>query len=129
MVTFYCPNCWRELKHDAVTCPACGTDISRFWASMSYKKKLIHALGHPEPTTVMRVAWLLGEMKVEKAVPNLICLIDKTTDIYIALEVTRALGKINTPQCRQALAGLTRHPASMIHREAGKILNNNADRT
>ena len=122
MTTFYCPKCWGEMKEDLKICPHCGADIPKIWASFSYEDKLIHALGHPEPTTVMRSAWLLGEKKVEKAVPALIELIKSTRDIYITLEATRALGKINTPDCRQALSDLTHHPVRMISREARMIL-------
>ncbi len=122
MTTFYCPKCWGEMKENVDTCPHCGADIRRIWSTLSYEDKLIHALNHPEPTTVMRAAWLLGEKKVERAAPALISLIKRTKDLYIILEATRALGKIGTPPCREALKALTRHPVQMIAREAQDIL-------
>ena len=122
MTTFYCPNCWREVQEDTTICPACGTDIPSFWHSMSYEEKLIHALKHPEPTTVMRSVWLLGEMKVAPAVPTLISLAEQTKDLYILREIVRTLAKIDTEACRQALTRLTRHPATMIRREAENLL-------
>ena len=122
MTTFYCPNCWEEIPEKTTRCPACGMDIPRFWSSMSYEEKLIHALGHPEPNTVMRAAWILGERKTIRAVPALIHLIDQTKDPYIAREAAQALAKIGTPPCRQALKRLTRHPVSMVRREAKTLL-------
>ncbi len=97
---------------------------------MSYEEKLVHALNHPEPTTVMRAAWLLGEKRVKASVPSLLRLTEETKDLYILLEVTRALGKIDTPESRQALKRLAHHPARMIAREALRSLQKTGvDRT
>ncbi|RTZ92625.1 MAG: HEAT repeat domain-containing protein [Deltaproteobacteria bacterium] len=125
MTTFFCPNCWKEIPGSTEICPHCGIDITRFWTSMNYEQKLIHALGHPEPTTVMRAAWLLGERGLEEAVPALVELTEKTDDIYIILEAVRALGKINTPASRKALRSLSDHSAAMIRREVKEILKKN----
>ncbi len=123
MTTFYCPNCWKEIPEETIRCPACGTDIPHFWSSLSYEDKLIHALGHPEPTTVIRAAWILGERKTTRAVPSLIHLIGRTKDPYIIREAARTLAKIGTPPSRKALEQLARHPVSMIRREAKILLD------
>lgn len=62
MVHFYCPVCWEELAEDLPQCPRCGAAIHDTWNSKSYLEKLILALNHPEPSTVLRAVWLLGQL-------------------------------------------------------------------
>jgi HEAT repeat protein len=128
MTIFYCPYCWHEIPENCDVCPFCGEKVTHSWASLSYEEKLINALGHPEPTTVMRAAWLLGEKQVEHAIPALLRLIETTSDVYIILEAVKALGKIDTPESRKALLNLSDHPVSMIRREIKDFFKHHPNR-
>jgi HEAT repeat protein len=118
MVTFYCPGCWHDFDEDLVRCPDCGLVIHEFWDSKDYFEKLIVALRHPEPTTPIRAAWLLGKIKDPRAVVALIDIVKGTNDLYLAREAVKALGAIDTIQARYFLRTLADHPVRMIRAEA-----------
>jgi HEAT repeat protein len=118
MVTFYCPGCWHDFDEDLVRCPDCGLVIHEFWESKDYFEKLIVALRHPEPTTPIRAAWLLGKIKDPRAVAALIDIAKGTNDLYLAREAVKALGAIDTIQARYFLRTLADHPVRMIRAEA-----------
>ena len=118
MVTFYCPGCWHDFDEDLVRCPDCGLVIHEFWESKDYFEKLIVALRHPEPTTPIRAAWLLGKIKDPRAVVALIDIVKGTNDFYLAREAVKALGAIDTIQTRYFLRTLADHPVRMIRAEA-----------
>lgn len=72
-MTFYCPECWKEINAVEETCPFCNADILKY-EGMDYEKKLINALRHTEPETVLRAVYIVGRLKSEKAVKPLITL-------------------------------------------------------
>lgn len=39
-MTFYCPECWKEINEVEETCPFCNADILKY-EGMDYEKKLI----------------------------------------------------------------------------------------
>ena len=123
MATFYCPGCWHDFAEDLVRCPNCGLAIDEFWNSKDYLEKLILALRHPEPTTPVRAAWLLGKIGDPRAVVSLIEIVKETDDLYLAREAIKALGAIDTPQARHFIRTLANHPARMIRAEAGAALS------
>ena len=118
MVTFYCPGCWHDFDEDLVRCPDCGLVIHESWDTKDYFEKLIVALRHPEPTTPVRAAWLLGKIKDPRAVVALIDIVKGTKDFYLAREAVKALGAIDTIQARYFLRTLADHPVRMIRAEA-----------
>jgi soluble P-type ATPase len=83
-------------------------------------EKLIAALNHPEPETSERAARLLGNLREELAVGDLIKLVSTTPDVYVARAAVEALAEIGTPQARKFLASVAQnHKASMV-REAAR---------
>ena len=123
MVTFFCPGCWHDFNEDLVRCPNCGLVIHEFYNSKDYLEKLILALRHPEPTTPIRAAWLLGKIRDPRAVAPLIDIVQGTKDLYLAREAVKALGAIDTLQARHFLLALANHPARMIRAEACAALS------
>ncbi|HMN49758.1 MAG TPA: hypothetical protein PKD67_11510 [Ignavibacteriaceae bacterium] len=89
-MTYYCINCWHEIKKDTVVCPHCGYDQKEA-ANISFTDKLIKSLEHPEPETPIRAALILGELKISKAVPELIFRLKSEKDPYIIKAFTEAL--------------------------------------
>ncbi len=121
MVRFFCPGCWKDFARDHHHCPACGLDIHGFWESLDRVEKLALALHHPEPSTPIRAAWLLGKTKDPRAVQALIKLFQETTDVFIAIAAVQALGEIGTPEAATFLKSLATHPAATIRHAAERI--------
>ncbi len=119
---FYCPRCCKDFGEDVARCPHCGFNIHELWNSKDYVEKLILALDHPEPSTAVNAAWVLGRLKDSEAVDALINLVKKTQDVYVARAAARALGEIGTEEALQFLATLVHHPAEIVRQEAMTIL-------
>ena len=64
----YCPNCRAHVKEDERGCHECKTDIEPL-NRRSYFEKLVNALNHPERTTRIRAAYILGELRDRRAIP------------------------------------------------------------
>lgn len=77
----YCPSCWAEIP-DAPKCPSCGADFQAL-VQEAYEEKLIRSLRHPEPTTPIRAATILGELRSKAAVEPLVKLVSSSSDPYI----------------------------------------------
>ena len=122
MARFYCPGCWKDFAEDVAQCPRCGLDIPGFWNAKDLVEKLIRALHHPEPSTPIRAAWMLGRIGDTRAVSALIDMVRGTGDVYITRAGVRALGKIGSPQARVFLITLLDHPATMIRDEVRTFL-------
>ncbi len=119
---WYCPGCWRDFGEDLARCPHCGLDIHAFWDSKDYVEKLILALNHPEPTTPVRAAELLGRVRAAPAVGPLARLVRENADVFVVRAAIRALGAISTPAARQCLETLCSSPAEWIRSEAAANL-------
>jgi HEAT repeat protein len=127
MITFYCPACWIEVIEAVTTCPSCGADIVAVTANRNYVTKLIAALSHPEPTTPIRAAAILGQLKAADAIKPLLSLLRSEADPYIKAAAAEALGEIGGSQAyddliRQAISG----PA-VVRRAAAQALSRLSD--
>jgi len=89
----FCPRCWGENEYDAAVCASCGKDLLD-GAQESYVDKLLWALHHPVAEIAIRAIYILGEMKVQKAVPALEALCQQSEDIFLKKEAKEALKKI-----------------------------------
>lgn len=81
---FYCPKCWMPIEENEKICPECKADIKPL-DHKSYFDKLVNALNHPERTTKIRVAYILGELRDSRAIKPLAEVItkaDKMEDIF-----------------------------------------------
>ena len=125
---FYCPNCWSDFAEDMRRCPQCGQDIPAFLKEKDYVERLIVALNHPEPETPMRAAWILGQLRDERAVEPLINLLGSTQDVYIARAVVEALDQIGTPRALEVLSAVAdSHPADMVRERARAAVTKKPD--
>jgi HEAT repeat protein len=119
---FYCTNCWAEVAESATICPKCGDDIVARQARSDYVEKLIAALRHPEPTTPIRAAWILGERREPVAVEPLCRLVRESRDAFIVESVVEALGKIGDAHALTVIESATRHPSPRVRNAAKKAL-------
>lgn len=122
MPTFFCPVCWAESQEDAPICPHCGAEISRVLAAKSYPERLADALRHPEPTTPLRVAHVLGLRREAAAVPVLAEHARETKEIYLCLECLTALARIGTPAAWDAVASFAGDPRKIVAAHAETLL-------
>lgn len=83
-------NCWSEVKEGTEICPGCGSDI-RAMSGEPFKEKLIRALNHPEPETIIRAVKILSVLGETESATRLISLLKKTQDPYIIKAVAEAL--------------------------------------
>ncbi len=120
MISFYCPNCWSRIKEDEKFCHECKTEIEPF-DHLSYFEKLVKALTHPERTTRIRAAYILGELRDKRAVKPLAKAISGNRgirDIFFEEAVLVALGKIDGEEVFPILIDLLDHPSFLIRADA-----------
>jgi len=125
MIFFYCPNCWSRIKEDGRICPECKEEIKSF-VRLSYFKRLVRALNHPERTTRIRAAYILGELRDKRAVKPLAKAIVRTPgirDIFFEEAIVVALGKIDGEEALPILISLLEHRSFLVRTAALNSLN------
>jgi len=118
----YCPACWHEVPERIQVCPYCKADVERLTLERDYVNKLIAALDHPEPTTPVRAAWILGIRKETLAISHLARLTRESEDPYIVEAAVEALGKIGDPTGLEAIRFAARHGAVRVRVKAQQAL-------
>ena len=98
-------------------CPRCGTSPEEA-TSRDYLDKLVGALGHPEPETVQRAIWVLGERREAEALGALRALYEKSTDPFVQAEIVRALGRIGTEQALELVKAAATHASLLVRKAA-----------
>jgi HEAT repeat protein len=120
-MTFFCPNCWKEMASAQQACFRCGAKVSS-WGEQAYTVKLVQALSHPEPDTRMRAIYLLGETRTHSAIEALTQVYRNTADPFVKAEVIKAVGKIGGESALLLLLEALRHPSFIVRQEAEKVL-------
>jgi HEAT repeat protein len=88
-----------------------------------YVEKLIAALDHPEPTTPVRAAWILGTRKERSAVPRLIRLVRESVDPYLVEAAVEALAGIGDPAGLEAIHFAATHGAARVRDRAQRAIH------
>jgi len=120
-VTYFCPVCWAEMAAEQMICGRCRADL-RAWEGKGYVEKLIAALRHPEPTTPLRAAWLLGRLRARDAVLPLMELARSSPDLFLREAAVEALGRIGDPRSLELLRALARSDSVLVRRAARRAL-------
>jgi hypothetical protein len=118
----YCTNCWREVQQTATVCAHCGDDIAGRQARSDYTDKLIAALHHPEPTTPIRAAWILGQQREHRAVEPLCRLVRESSDAFIVESAVEALGRIGDVRAKETLRWAMQHSTLRVADKARESL-------
>lgn len=100
MVAF-CTRCWAEINDRDDLCPRCGADQTS--DLRTYDQKIVDALGHPLPQARARICWLLGQNRIQEAVPRLMKIVESDPDIYVQKAAVEALGTIGDPRSVELL--------------------------
>jgi len=119
----YCSECWSENQYGESKCRSCGTKLIPV-PEKNFVDKLITALRHPEPTTPIRAAWILGQRKEKLAVQPLLDLVKTSTDPYILSAVVNALGQIGDSSVIDTLEQLLDTTFLKVRLEIIKALRN-----
>lgn len=121
-MTFFCTRCWGEVAEAAVRCPHCGDDIAARQSRSDFVDKLLAALRHPEPTTPIRAAWILGCRREPRAVPALVRLAAASSDPFLAEAAVTALGQIGGQEAEAAVRSACHHASPRVRRVAREAL-------
>jgi HEAT repeat protein len=112
----YCPNCWSPIKENEEVCHQCQAEIESF-DHLSYFEALVRALNHPERTTRIRAAYILGELKDKRGIKPLVKAINRTPgirDIFFEEAIVVALGKIDGEEAFPILINLLNHRSFLV---------------
>ena len=123
---FYCPNCWTRVKEGENVCHECKAGIEPL-DHRSYFDKLVNALNHPERTTRIRAAYILGELKDRRAIKPFAEAVSKpmgVEDVFFVEMIAIALGKVNREEALPVLIRLMDHPSFLLRRAALNSLSN-----
>lgn len=121
MMTFYCPQCWKEIKGEVKQCPYCIADITEH-EKKGFEEKLINALWHRERETVQTAVWLLGRLKTDKAVDPLIKLFEHSDNPYLKREILDALFEIGAPEAMDFIMKASKSEISNVRKKADEII-------
>lgn len=94
-----------------------------------YVDKLIEALKHPEPTTRVRAAWVLGRKKEKRAVTPLIEAINNNlNDPYILESIVGALGLTGDSSALDEIFSLLKSSYLIVRIQAARAISMIGDR-
>lgn len=122
MMVYYCPFCWAEFTENKAHCPRCGAALHDVADQDEYTVKLMRALKHPEPTTVVRAAALLGTLRERRAVQPLLTLLASASDPYILESAVEALGDIGDQTAMDSLISALAHSYVRVRGKAAEAL-------
>ncbi|TAM60053.1 MAG: HEAT repeat domain-containing protein [Rhodanobacter sp.] len=123
MTTFFCPHCFAEIEPTSLVCPLCGIDIVQ-WRAHPYKKRLVHALGHPLADVRMISIEALGRLgDPDAAMPLVQCALARPVDVTQGLAIVSALATLRRDESwADAVRLLRDHPARAVARAATELL-------
>lgn len=103
MTTVFCTRCWASNAWGSDRCRRCGAPLAE---RTTYVAGLITALDHPEPSTQVRAASLLGQLRARAAVEPLRAVLRRRTDPYLLEAAAIALGQLGDPAATPELVEL-----------------------
>jgi hypothetical protein len=122
MITYYCPNCWKEISEKDTVCPDCRYNLAEY-SHLTLEQKLVMSLRHPILDSRMMAVKILGNLGSVLALPDFEKIIeDESSDIYLLLEVIKTLPKIHDPRSVNLLQKANLHKSSLIRRSAKEQL-------
>ncbi len=93
------------------------------FSALNFHEKLIRALDHPERLTLQRVIWIIGNLRLEKAVPKLSLLARDCRDFVIVSEIINTLIKIGGAEAIKIVEELSTHTSGIVRKYAAEKLH------
>lgn len=119
----FCTRCWAEIDAALSVCPRCGEDLNA--DPRTYEQKLVAALGHPLPEARVRICWLIGENKIQPAVPELMQITERDPDLFVRRAALEALAVLHDPRAAPLFEAISRSGnrflAAVARRSLGAI--------
>src|SRR3990167_4445258 len=119
---FYCYHCWSDFEENTQKCPVCGKETASF-SGLNFEDKLICALDHPERLTLQRVVWIIGNLKIERALPKLSDIAEESDNFVILFEIINTLHKIGNPDAIKLIKKLSTHTSDIVRKYAAEALS------
>jgi len=101
----FCTRCWAEINDRDDRCPLCGADQAS--DLRTYDQKIVDALRHPLPQARARICWLIGENRIQGAVPRLMEIVENDPDIYVQKAAVEALGTVGDRDAENLLRSIS----------------------
>lgn len=117
----YCTVCWAENRYQAEQCDRCGAPLAAS-DEADYVDSLITALHHPEASTPVRAALILGRIKDPRAIGPLRLLALNPPDPYIAAAAVEALAAFDGQEVSQTLELVVKEGGAPARRAASQAL-------
>jgi HEAT repeat protein len=116
---FFCPSCWNEVNEKETICPSCKAKLG-ILDNEPFKNKLLRALNHSEPQTVLRAIQILGEKQLPETIPYLKEKFLKSDNPYVQEALIDALCKFCNPAVKDFIMRYASEEYSVIVRKAIK---------
>jgi HEAT repeat protein len=117
---YYCTKCWNEIDKGTIICPYCTADQTEL-EQEKFSVKLIRALNHPEPETIIRATEILAELKVKEAIPELLSKLENEKDPYIVKAIVEALIKLDKKLLYKIKEIIGQEPPVIIRNSLGNL--------
>jgi HEAT repeat protein len=101
-----CTHCWAEIDDALNVCSSCGEDLNS--DPRTYEQKLVAALEHPLPGARVRICWLIGENKIQPAVPDLMKIAECDPDLFVRRAALEALAVLRDPRAVPLLEAISK---------------------
>ena len=121
IMQWHCTSCWSAVSDANDRCAHCGADPPASADAVSYAEKLLRAMEHPEPQTVRRAIWILGELGAPEAIPRLEAILDRDPDLYLTIAILDAAVRLGNAGYR-IVERLTTHRSAIVREHAQRAL-------
>jgi HEAT repeat protein len=123
IMLWVCPACWHVSGEPATHCAGCGADLDAL-DGREFDEKLLNALHHPDPDTVMRAADILSQRgEADEVLPALAqAYIEHRREPYVASGIVRAIGRYRGKDSRLLLLEALAHDSIIVRVAAAEAL-------
>ena len=108
------------MPEDLDTCPFCKADLR---GSISYDDKIILSLDHPILDTRMVSINLVGDKRMEEALPKLSELANKSSDPLELIAICKALKQIGSSDALEPIEKIKQKNNKIVNRYIDEIMS------
>lgn len=121
-MTTLCPACWRVVPPDARHCPHCWADIAQLH-ERDFRDKLLSALTHPIPDTVIRAAVALAarhDPEASRAIET--AMLRFPNEPHVLAGLLNALMVVGDEDAKRIALNALRHRSFIVRKAAAQVL-------
>jgi HEAT repeat protein len=117
----FCTHCWAEIDDALDVCPRCQQKLNL--DPRTYEQKLVAALEHPLAEARVRICWLIGENKIQLAVPDLMRIAEGDPDLFVRRAALEALAVLRDPRAAPLLEAMSKSSNRFLAAAAQRSLS------